>query len=161
MSEVIINCDTGYTLPLNKIEHALIQLKKRKSNQIEHLKKSILQYGFSFPLFIWRSKENKNIIIDGECRYLVLEKLQKSGYNIPPIPVSYIDAADLQSAKRKLLEVHAQYGFVTHEGMSHFVCDMGNYDFVWKRNYQCRFLLKQTIYQHAFTQFWGFIDIDF
>jgi ParB-like chromosome segregation protein Spo0J len=129
MSKIIINCETGYVLPLEKFGHTLIKLKKRKSNQIQRLKKSILQYGFSFPIFVWQSKENENVIIDGECRYIVLTNLKKLGYEIPPIPVSYIDAADIQSAKQKLLEAHAQYGYVTPAGMAHFVSDMGNYDF--------------------------------
>ncbi len=84
-------------------------IKKVSNENLMKLKKSILKYGFSAPIFIWKNKEEHNII-DGHGRLKALLDLKNDGYNIPLIPVDYIEARTKKEAKEKLLRITSQYG---------------------------------------------------
>jgi hypothetical protein len=115
-----ITCRGAGTLPLDHIEEFQGSLKIRTKKDIEKIIKSILKWGFTFPLFIWEHK-GRNLTIDGHGRLVALAELRKQGYNLPPFPVVYIEAADEAEAKEKLLQQNSHYGKITQEGLVEFL----------------------------------------
>ena len=98
-------------------------LKKLSKGNLEKLKKSILKYGFSAPIFIWKSSK-KNNIIDGHGRLKALISFKNDGYIIPDIPVDYIEAKTKKEAKEKLLHITSQYGDFDLKGIDEFILDL-------------------------------------
>lgn len=114
--QLTIACHTHDTLELSELTPFQNRLKNRSSRQIKQLADTIVEHGFTCPLFVWQS-EGENKIIDGNSRYLALQNLATSGFVIPAIPVVLIDAVDEQEAKRKVLEVHNLNGVITKDAL--------------------------------------------
>jgi DNA modification methylase len=107
--EIKITCRGADLLPINAIIEFQGGLKKLSKSSLEKLKSRILQEGFIAPIFIWEH-EGDNYILDGHQRLQALLSLRKDGYDIPLIPVDYIQADNVEDAKRKLLSITSQYG---------------------------------------------------
>lgn len=114
--QINIVCHTADTMELSELTPFQNRLKNRTAKQIKQLADTIVDQGFTCPLFIWQD-EDINKIIDGNSRYLALQDLATSGFVIPPIPVVLIDAVDEQEAKRKVLEVHNINGTITKDAL--------------------------------------------
>jgi len=123
MKQVNIACRAADILPLEKLTVIQGDLKKLSEMNIEKLKKSILKYGFSAPIFIWESgiKKPKYNILDGTQRVTVLKMMQKDGYKIPDLLVVYISAKNKKEAMEKLLHITSQYGEFDREGLDSFL----------------------------------------
>jgi hypothetical protein len=120
---VRVTCRGAGTLPLDAIEEFQGNLKKRTKKDIEKIIKSILKWGFTFPFFVWENG-GRNLTIDGHGRIIALGELRGQGYNLPPFPVVYIEAANEAEAKEKLLQQNSHYGTITREGLIEFVGDL-------------------------------------
>lgn len=96
-----IKCEGASALPLEDLIHFQGELKDITAKNLTKLEKSILKYGFSFPIQIWKSDEEEFKILDGHQRRLVLQQLKNIGYEIPDIPVNFIEAETEQEAKEK------------------------------------------------------------
>ena len=125
--KVDITCNTGDFLELGQLTKFQGKLKFRDEQDIDKVKKSILKYGFSFPFFVWKNK-NWNYILDGHGRELALSELKKEGYEIPPLPVVYIQAENEGDAKEKLLRVNSRFGDITNNTFVGFSKGL-NFDF--------------------------------
>lgn len=124
---ISIKCETKDTLELAELTEMQGGLKNRTDIDFDKIKLSIIKYGFSFPLFVW--KADKNYLLDGHGRFATLCKMQKDGYIIPPLPVVYIQAKDKKEAKQKLLRLNSQYGKMTKESVLEFAEDIDlNFD---------------------------------
>lgn len=95
------------------------ELKELSEREYSKLKKSILTEGIFTPFFVWQDN-GIGRIIDGHQRERVMSR---EGWQMD-VPVIYIDAANEQEAKRKLLLVSSQYGRVTQEGWDAFTFDL-------------------------------------
>lgn len=95
------------------------ELKELSERQYSKLKKSILTEGIFTPFFVWHDN-GIGRIIDGHQRERVMSR---EGWQMD-VPVIYIDAANEQEAKRRLLLVSSQYGRVTQEGWDAFTFDL-------------------------------------
>lgn len=115
-----IACTAHDTLPLASIEEFQGKLKKRGKQEVDKIIKSIRTYGFSFPFFVWKDGEH-NRCLDGHGRLLALRTMQKGGEAIPALPVVYVDAADADEAKQKVLRLNSQYGIIDAEGLQEFI----------------------------------------
>jgi len=102
------------------------KLKKLDNDRYRKLKRALLEHGFSFPFFVWKN-DGELFILDGHQRDRVLRRLQASGYIIPPLPIAYIQAANLHEAREKILLLTSQYGEMTDESFMQFV-EMGDLD---------------------------------
>ena len=122
-----ITCSTGDFLNLSELVRFQGKLKLRDKEDVEKVKKSILKYGFSFPFFVWNNN-GWNYILDGHGREVALKELEKDGYDIPPLPVVYIDAKDDIDAKVKLLRINSRFGDITSNSFGNFSKGM-NIDF--------------------------------
>ena len=121
--KIKISCQAADTLPLDAIEEFQGNLKKRSKKDIDKIIRSIVEYGFSFPFFVWQG-EGHNYCLDGHGRILVLAEMRRRGTDLPMFPVSYIAAADETEAKQKLLRLNSQYGQMTLDSVMEFADGM-------------------------------------
>jgi len=123
-----IACGFQDTLNPSNISDLQKDLKDKTDEQLSKLKRQIIKYGFSFPLFVWKNS-NKTYSIDGHGRKFVSEKFIEDGYQFKykdgiinkKIPVVYIDAKDKKEAKEKLLALNSSYGLITNDGLYGFL----------------------------------------
>ena len=125
---ISIKCETKDTLELAELTELQGGLKERTDVDYDKIKLSIIKFGFSFPLFVWKSGKT-NYLCDGHGRFATLCKMQKDGYIIPPLPVVYIQCKNKTEAKQKLLRLNSQYGKMTKESVLEFAEDIDlNFD---------------------------------
>ena len=131
MGEMIrVTCQSADRLPYDQIVPLQGRLKKRTPEQIEKICRSIIKHGWAFPEFIWKN-EGINYCLDGHGRQAAIPRLIEMGYDIPEIPVDYIEARNREEAKELLLKCISQYGIVTQEGFTEFVdftCDFIDFE---------------------------------
>jgi hypothetical protein len=128
MKEVAINCKTKDVIPLEKITPFQGGLKFREEQDIKKIKKSLIEYGISFPFFVWE-KDDTIHCLDGHGRQLALMELQQEGYTLPLIPVVFIHAENEEDAKQRILRLNSRYGMVTKYSVLQFVGNIEvNYD---------------------------------
>lgn len=121
-----ITCEGATTLPLEEIQEFRGELKSITSHALAALKKSILDLGFSAPIFIWPDPTTElNHVIDGTQRMRALAELRDDGYHVPPLPVAYIDASSHEDALRKLLHISSQYGDFAIDAVFDSIADAG------------------------------------
>lgn len=128
LSAIEIKCETKDRLNIAEMTELQGTLKKRTDIDFDKIKLSIIKYGFSFPFFVWNDGK-KNYILDGHGRFATLCKMQKDGYDIPDLPVVYVDCKDKNEAKQKLLRLNSQYGHMTKESVLDFTAGLDlNFD---------------------------------
>ena len=120
---ISIKCETQDKLELAELTELQGGLKERTDIDYDKIKLSIIKYGFSFHLFVWKSGKT-NYLLDGHGRFATLCKMQKDGYIIPPLPVVYVTAKNKAEAKQKLLRLNSQYGKMTKESVLEFAEDI-------------------------------------
>lgn len=132
--EIRITCKAADAIDRKEFKDFQGKLKDLKEEQFEQLKKSILQFGFCIPMFIWehtKTKEKK--IMDGHQRMHVLDHLvDKEGYTCPPLPVAWILADTEKEAAQILLELNTRVGTMTSQGLYEF-SETKNLDFSWMK----------------------------
>ena len=107
--KIKIKCRAADLLPFKELQIFQGQLKQLSKQNLEKLKTMIIEKGFCAPLFVWK-EDNNNWVLDGTQRDKALKSLQDDGYEIPLLPVAYIDADNEQDAREKLLAISSQYG---------------------------------------------------
>jgi hypothetical protein len=117
-----ITCKGATEVPLDELHDLQGNLKDLSVENYHKLKQSILEYGFSFPVFMWVDSEGKKWVIDAHQRSRMLKKLRdEEGYTIPNLPADIIEADDKIQAKEKLLLLNSRYGRMTEEGLNEFI----------------------------------------
>lgn len=98
-------------LPLEEILDFQGDLKRLSKENAHRLEQSILAHGFSAPVFVWVDPDGRSYALDGHQRCRVLRRMRdEDGYEIPPLPVDYIEAESEREARAKLLSITSQYG---------------------------------------------------
>ena len=118
-----IECESAALVDYRELTELQGNFKKRTAKDVELMSRSILKYGFSFPFFVWRSA-GAMYCLDGHGRLTALRALEAEGYEIPEVPVAWIEAVDEQEAKQKLLRMNSNYDEITMEGVLEFTADM-------------------------------------
>ena len=113
-----ITCKGSGVIPLDQLQNFQGNLKTLEKSALEKLKRSLIKYGFSFPVFVWGTE-----ILDGHQRIFAAKDLIKSGYTIGKIPVVEIEAKNKKEAGEKLLILNSEYGKKTNEGILSFLDD--------------------------------------
>ena len=119
MASIRVTCQAADLLPVDAMLEFQGGLKTVTRENLDKLKRSILRHGFTAPIFVWRGADNH--ILDGHQRLKALIEFRQEGYDIPLLPVVYIDADSEEHAKEKLLYITSQYGEFTREGFASFV----------------------------------------
>lgn len=125
MIEIRIACKGAETVSLDDLTDLQGNLKTLSEKDYVKLRNSIIEFGFSFPIFYWEDARGVKWIIDSHQRCRVLRKMKAEGYVIPPLPADPIFAKDKVEAKKKLLLVSARYGKITESGMFDYVTEEG------------------------------------
>jgi hypothetical protein len=126
VATIAIACQGATTVGLDEVNDLQGNLKDLNEAQYVKLRNSIMQYGFSFPLFIWVDSEGKKWIIDAHQRVRTLRKMQQEGYTIPPLPADLIFAENRKEAKEKLLLLNSRYGKFDLPGYEEFIHEEGS-----------------------------------
>lgn len=121
--QIRVTCRAAATLPLDSLVELQGNAKRISEENLEKLKRSILCHGFTAPIFIWNS--NDNHVLDGHQRLKALAALRDDGYEIPGLPVAYIDADSERHARQKLLYITSQYGEFDRQGLDVFLTESG------------------------------------
>lgn len=120
-----VTCQGATSLALDELVEFQGGLKKLSKKNLEKLKARILEDGFNVPFFVWKH-DGTNSLLDGHQRVRALKSLQSDGYEIPPLPVAYIEASDIADAKKKLLAISSQYGEFDSEELSQWLDELGD-----------------------------------
>ena len=115
-----ITCETKDTLPLSALTEFQGGLKKRTDDDLVKIERSIKQYGFATPFFVWKH-EGKNKVLDGHGRLQTLKAMKARGEEIANLPVVYIDLPNEEAAKNLLLRICSTYGEMTAESVAEFL----------------------------------------
>ena len=124
MSTLRVTCKGAQTLPLDRIEEFQGNLKKLSKKNLEKLKKRIIEDGFNVPFFVW-DHEGMYKALDGHQRIKALCSLREEGWDIPLLPVAFIEASDEQDARKKLLAISSQYGEFDSAELSEWLDEIG------------------------------------
>lgn len=109
MKTIEIKCKAADLLPIDAILEFQGNLKKISKDNLRKLKTRIIEDGFIVPFFIWEDAGDYKVL-DGHQRLAALIALRQEGYDIPLLPVAYIEAKDEAEARRRLLSITSQYG---------------------------------------------------
>jgi hypothetical protein len=115
--EIKIKCKAADGLEIDELNDFQGELKTISDDELEKLKKSILKYGFSFPVFVWENK-----ILDGHQRLKAVKQLVSDGYKIKDnkLPVVRIEAKNEKEAAEKLLLINSRYAKIDEGGFQVF-----------------------------------------
>ncbi len=119
-----IACEGAATVLLSKLQEFQGELKSLHREQFEMLKNEMVKTGFAFPFHVWRAPGGELKLIGGHQRKRVLTRMEEEGWVIPPLPVVWVEADDLQQAKRRVLQDVAQYGKVDGQGFYEFLSEV-------------------------------------
>ena len=122
--KIDVKCKSETFLPLNELTDFQGNLKFRTVTDMDNIAESIIEFGFSFPFFVWRNRET-NYIIDGHGRLEALIGLAAKGYEIPELPVVYVNAANRDEAKNLLLRVNSLYGQIDRDELLTLIEETG------------------------------------
>ncbi len=120
--KVEITCQGATKLPLEAMTELQGELKSLALEDYSRLRSQIIENGFSEPISIWRNGE-KSFVLNGHQRLRALARMKLEGWEIPEVPVSIVQAENLEQAKKKLLGLASVYGRVTPEGLAAFLAE--------------------------------------
>jgi len=121
-NKIINNVVGGETLAWDILKtYEFNSLKSSDSRDVSTLKNAIINSGFNFPFYVWHGHR---YVIDGKGRDIALSELEKEGYVIPDLPVSYIKADNKAQAKRLALQASSKHGEITEESFKEFTLDL-------------------------------------
>jgi DNA modification methylase len=118
--EIKITCKAADGMALDELYEFQGELKTISDDELEKLKKSIVKYGFSFPIFVWKSK-----VLDGHQRLKAVKQLVFDGYKIKgnKLPVVRIEAKNEKEAAEKLLLINSRYAKIDEGGFQVFTSE--------------------------------------
>lgn len=113
-----ITCEAKDFLDIDVLTDFQGGLKSRSPEDIAKIQKSIQQYGFAAPFFVW-FHDGIYHVLDGHGRLQALKDLQQHGEHIPPLPVVYIRCQNEAEAKNILLRINSTYGTMSSDSIAH------------------------------------------
>lgn len=119
---ISIRCSGADAIRLSELLGMQGKLKSLPEKNYQKLKKIILKYGFSEPISVWKNC-GKYWILNGHQRLETLTRLDKEGFEIPEIPINYVQAKSSKEAKEKILALTSQYGVMSLDSLSDFIAD--------------------------------------
>ena len=117
---ITVKCDSKTTSNINDLIWFQDDLKTIEPEDLQALKKSIIENGILSPFFAWEN-EGKKYIMDGHHRIMALKLLLEDGYFIPELPVVLIFAATKKQAAEQLLVLNSVYAKITNDGISKYM----------------------------------------
>lgn len=118
--KIEIKCKGNRYLSYLKLKTFQGSLKEMSKESAGKLRQLILKHGWIAPIFVW----DKNQILDGHGRLLVLGELLKEGYSIAELPIVDIEAKTKKEAAQILLAINSKYQTITDDGLYEFMNEM-------------------------------------
>lgn len=119
---VAVTCKAAGTVSHKYLKRLQGDLKVMDDSAAQSLKDSILRHGISFPFHVWKDpKTGDKYVVDAHQRLTILERLEAEGFDVPEVPVDWIEAADRKEALLKCAVAASQYGTVTDQGLFDFM----------------------------------------
>ena len=129
MDEIKVKVKTKDVLSISYLNRLQGDLKILTDENYKKLKNEILTEGFCFAIHVWENKEDAKIyILDGTQRLETLTRMKDEGYKIPQIPVVFIEADNINDAKKILLGGASQYGEYNQKGAEDFISTIEGID---------------------------------
>ncbi len=123
VNPIEIKCEGAATLPLEDLLDFQGGLKKLSEENRKKLIKSICTEGFMAPIFVWNDSGNYRIL-DGHGRLNALKNMKQRGWEIPELPIVWIEAENETEARRKLLKITSQFGEFDMEELTDWINDL-------------------------------------
>jgi hypothetical protein len=117
-----IACEGKTVLPLAGLEEFQGNLAELSKESYRKLRNSLERFGICFPVYVWRAG-GRYKILDGHARVKTLRLMEAEGYEIPPVPVVFVEAATEKDAKKILLAARSEYHKTTEEGLYEFLAE--------------------------------------
>lgn len=125
MKAIKITCKTKDMLDIGDLMELQGKLKSRGQKDIDKIKRSVKKHGFATPFFVWKDSKDTNYVLDGHGRLEALRQMRDiDGYDIPLLPVVYVECKSKADAKELLLKITSQYGKVSMSGLDEFIQDV-------------------------------------
>lgn len=118
---VVMKCEGALRIPLEELLDLQGGLKELSPENKLKLRTEILNTGFAFAPHVWVDADDKKYLVDGHQRTSILRDLKAEGYEVPPVPVSTVEAPTMAEAKRRILQASSQYGEMTAQGLYDFM----------------------------------------
>lgn len=115
MKAIKIRCQAAKLVNFRDLNPFQGELKDLNEANKRKLMDSIIDDGFLFPIHVWEDASGTLYTMDGHQRCIVLDELEKKGYQIPKVPIAIIQADDIKEAKKFLLRSLLQYGQMTDQ----------------------------------------------
>lgn len=106
---IIVKCKGSSSLPLDMILEFQGNLKRLTTANRKKLISSICRLGFIAPVFVWDNQGDYSLL-DGHQRIKTLVHMREKGWNIPLIPIVFVEADNEPDARAKLLAITSSYG---------------------------------------------------
>ena len=118
-----IRCGGEAFVPLDELHHFQGKFKSITEDNFFKLKESIKKSGIPLGFHVWKDSAGKQWVLDGHHRRLALLALEREGYMVPALPVSYVQAKDRAEAARTVLISNSKYSRVDENSISDFIID--------------------------------------
>ncbi len=129
MKAVKVHAQSAGVLDLAKLTPFQGAFKGLTDDNYRRFRKQLLAEGVNAAFTVWRTSaatgKTVNYILDGHQRHEVLTRMEKEGYEIPPLPVTWTDCKDKAEAKRRLMGLASTYGDVNPKAIEAFALDAG------------------------------------
>lgn len=123
LGQIRIAVDVKDHIPLDELDVDFQgKVKVSDEAELESLEREIEATGYAWPLAVVK-QDGRNKVVGGKRRVLVLRRMRDKGWEVPPVPVYFVEARDVAEAKRRVLQDISQYGHVSNEGLFDFVKD--------------------------------------
>lgn len=119
-----VECKAALNIKLSDLKQIQGDLKSLDEENFKKLRTSLIQFGITFPFFVWQNR-GTNWILDGTQRDRVLRVMAEEGYKIPPLPCVLIAAKNRTEACEKILLISSRYGKMTQESLYNFAHENG------------------------------------
>lgn len=129
--KIEIKCTGAATAKLEDLVPLQGKLKALDAARYRKLKRALLEHGFSFPFFVWKRPKKEDgkggasrhdlCILDGHQRDRVLRRLKAQGYEVPPLPIAFVEAKDETEARKKILLLSSQYGQMSEDSLMEYL----------------------------------------
>lgn len=96
-------------------------LKEEKGRDVTELKNSIIDFGFTIPIFVWIDEDSgSHYVLDGAGRKQAVVEMLADGYSFESIPYVEIDAPTKEEAMKLVPVISSSYGEVTRDSFIKF-----------------------------------------
>lgn len=124
-----IKCKGATTCNVNELLDFQGDLKTLSDENYQKFKSELLELGFSEPISVWISPDNKKYILNGHQRRRAILNIISEGIEVPDLPINLVEADNLKQAKRKVLALTSQFGQMTMDGLTDY-CEKNDLEFL-------------------------------